>query len=148
MGVLQEVGTIDDMLRDAAGITDLTDHGVCSNCGECCSDFLPVSPEDLRRIHKYVKANNIKERHNVMVSAAFDVTCPFRDNVKRKCAIYSVRPAICREFKCDYSPTKISQNKEFFHSRYKVVSMRQEFFGNGRAANVISALYSALGGAI
>jgi Fe-S-cluster containining protein len=136
-------GTIDNMLRDAAGVTDHTYNGECSNCGECCSDFLPVSPEDVRRIHRFVKQHNIKEHKNVVLQADFDVTCPFRDNVHRVCTIYPVRPGICREFKCDYSPTKLSENKEYFHRRYDIISMRQEFFGHQGAQEVLASLQSA-----
>lgn len=32
-----------------------TVDGKCSKCGNCCSDILPLSDDEIRRIHKYVR---------------------------------------------------------------------------------------------
>lgn len=139
------VGTLDDMIRDANGVIDYTHNGKCSNCGECCSDYLPVSRDDIARIHRYVEKHGIKEHRNNVVNAGIDLTCPFRDNVNRRCDIYPVRPGICREFKCDYSPTKIAHNKGIFHERHDVVSMRKEFFGYTDAPDLLSEVIQLFG---
>lgn len=113
------------------GVLNFTDDGKCSNCGQCCSDFLPISDEEIKRIKRYVQRKGIKEhRLNYPTAApAEDYTCPFRNNVKRVCEIYEVRPAICRDFKCDKPEKEIWANKRMYHGMYRVVRMRNEFFG-------------------
>lgn len=36
-------------------LTDYTRCGECSNCGQCCSDILHLSEEEIKRIDKYLK---------------------------------------------------------------------------------------------
>lgn len=107
-------------------------YGKCSQCGNCCSNLLPMSKKEVEKVHKYVEENNISEcRHLLPLAApAFDMTCPFLDTDKscKKCRIYPVRPEICKQFICD-NEQRVKQNRSFFHSRYKVVDMREEFFG-------------------
>lgn len=110
-------------------VTDFTKGGKCSNCGQCCSDILPISKQEIARIKKYIKENNIKEqRHNF--TSGVDMTCPFRDEVNKKCLIYPIRPQICRSFVCNHKIEDIEREKAKFHSRYNVCFMRNEFFGN------------------
>ena len=110
-------------------ITDFTENGKCSNCGQCCSDFLPMSSGEVARIKKYIKKHGIKEqRHNVL--QGIDLTCPFRNEATRKCLIYEIRPAICRQFMCNHTEEDIMKAKFDFHKINKVVAMRSEFFGS------------------
>lgn len=112
-------------------VSDYTVDGKCSNCGACCSNLLPISETDIKRIKAYVKKHKIKEqRHNVLGTKTFDMTCPFRDEGKKKCLIYEVRPAICREFLCNHTIDDIRKSKIDFHEKYKLVFMRTLFFGN------------------
>ena len=123
------IGTLEDIIKaEKQGVTDFTIDGACSGCGQCCSDLLPVSREEIDRISRYVRSHNIKEHHNNVLAEGYDFTCPFRDNVKRICSIYSIRPEICRSFKCDYDPQHIQDNKELFHRMHDVISMRHQFF--------------------
>ena len=91
-----------------------------------------MSQKEVEIIHKYVKENNISEcRHFLpLATPAFDMTCPFLDTDKscEKCRIYPVRPEICKQFICD-NEKRVKQNRAFFHSRYNVVDVREEFFG-------------------
>ncbi len=51
-----------------------------------------------------------EKKHNIPTATpVFDATCPFLDESKNceKCAIYPVRPRICRDFKCDNPKKKI-----------------------------------------
>lgn len=135
--------TLKTMIDDfKSGTTNFTVDGKCSNCGECCSDWLPISREEVRRIHRYVRQHNIKERHNnvMMMGLTADITCPFRDNVKRKCTIYEVRPEICRAFKCDTAWSKVEMDKKVFHQKNDVVSMRAEFFNDESALLLIKQI--------
>lgn len=119
---------------DEVIVKDFTQEGKCSNCGECCSNCLPLSEAEIQQIHKYIKKHNIKEqRHNFMVGT--DMTCPFRDNAHRKCLIYEIRPAICREFMCNHTHDDIMKAKLDIHKINRVVFMRTEFFGNKEDIN-------------
>ena len=128
------IGTIQDLLEaEERGVMNFTVDGQCSRCGQCCSDFLPLSREEINRIRRYVRVNGIKEKHNNVLMQGFDMTCPFRDEVNRVCTIYRIRPEICREFRCDYDPARIDTTRKLFHQRNHFISMREEFFGDSLA---------------
>ena len=84
-------------------IYNFTKGGKCSGCGGCCSNLLPMSQKEVDVIHRYIKKHHIKEcKHLLPVATpALDMTCPFRDNDKKICTIYEVRPDICKKFICD-----------------------------------------------
>ena len=130
------IGTIEDLIAcDKEGVKDFTVDGQCSNCGQCCSDVLPVSDRDIRRIRDYIVRRKIRDHGNKVLRNAIDLTCPFRDNIHKRCAIYPVRPGICREFQCNFSPERLADNKAYFHRHYRAISMRETFYGgkdNGR----------------
>lgn len=109
--------------------TDFTVNGKCSNCGQCCSNMLPMSKREVKRIKAYIKQHDIKEqRHNMLVG--IDMTCPFRDEANRKCLVYEVRPAICRQFMCNHTKEDIMRAKLNLHEINQIVCMRHEFFGS------------------
>jgi Fe-S-cluster containining protein len=69
-----------------------------------------MTKEEVRIIKKYVEDNNIKMiRH--FDGQNLEVKCPFRDDEKKCCAIYLVRPKICRSFKCDHNIAKTEKDK-------------------------------------
>lgn len=110
-------------------IFDFTCNGKCSNCGQCCSNLLPLSDSEVKRIKQYIKKHNIKEqRHNAMVGV--DMTCPFRDEANKKCLIYEIRPEICRQFMCNHTKEDVMARKLDFHKKFNPVFMRNEFYGN------------------
>lgn len=112
-------------------IKDYTVNGKCSGCGECCSNLLPVSNMEIKTIKAYIKKHKVKEqRHNAMMG--IDMTCPFRDDVRKKCLIYEVRPAICRHFICNYTMKDILKAKKHFHENREVILMRSEFYGSSK----------------
>lgn len=126
------LGFLEDVICDMeAGVFDYTDNGQCSNCGQCCSRFLPVSEKEVKEIKRYVKKHHIEACIHFAPTREplIDLTCPFRDNTKRICTIYDVRPAICRDFKCDKPKKKIMANKEMYHERYNVVDFWEEIYG-------------------
>ncbi len=70
-------------------------HTRCVNCGECCGP-VPITIDDYARISNYLQGNSyarevVRRKHEPL-------QCVFRDDVQRKCAIYSVRPMVCRLF--------------------------------------------------
>lgn len=112
-----------------SGVYDFTDNGKCTQCGACCSNYLPMTQKEVDVIHRFVKKHDIKEfKHLFPVSNdTFDMTCPFMDDSKQKekCRIYSVRPEICKQFIC-------SKEKKPFNGhwqQYSIVDVRSEFFG-------------------
>ena len=130
-----KAGFLNEVMEDMqSGVFDFTKNGECSNCGNCCSDFLPISPEEIRRIAAYIKKNGITEQKHFLPLANYpqmDLTCPFRNNTERKCMIYEVRPAICRDFRCDKPRKKIEADKALYHGLYVPHSMRLTFFVGG-----------------
>lgn len=75
-----------------SGVYDFTDNGKCTQCGACCSNYLPMTQKEIATIHRFVKKHDIKEfKHLFPVSNdTFDMTCPFMDDSKQKekCRIY------------------------------------------------------------
>ena len=139
------IGSFEELRRLKPDVTDFTENGHCSRCGSCCTDFLPVSREEIERIRAYVKKHNLKEHVTVvMQSPGMDMTCPFRDNVKKRCDIYEIRPEICRCFQCDQDMEHINTNKAVFYQKNHVVSMRGVFFGNERSNHMARLIALAL----
>lgn len=116
-------------LENLITVTDNTQEGRCSSCGACCSDILPLAEREIIKIKAYMKVHPIKEqRHNVV--NAVDLTCPFRDDINRRCLVYEVRPSICRDFLCNYKKSTIAEIQSRHHDYGRVVFMRSEFFNN------------------
>lgn len=114
-------------------ITNFTDKGKCIGCGQCCSDILHLSEQEIEKIDNYIKNRNIKPNK---YRGDLNTICPFRNETLKICMIYEVRPDICRVFKCDQSPTEIEKNKELFNSKKLPRSMRAVFFNDNR--NIIA----------
>lgn len=113
-------------------VTDFTDNGKCSNCGSCCSGFLPLSYKEIERIRRYVNSHNLDEHINILPLSTsdfvIDITCPFRDNKNNKCDIYQVRPSICKSFICSMNKEDIIKNKNEHHKYRKLYDLRKLFF--------------------
>lgn len=100
-------------------ITDNSVCGKCSKCGECCTNFLPISQKELNKIVEYVIDNKIKPQTQMLVMQN-RLTCPYYDG--KKCLIYEVRPLICREFYC-YKKHDIEMAMKFTKDEYVTVNM-------------------------
>jgi len=131
IGKLTEV--MDDMEK---GVTNFCNDGKCIGCGNCCSNFLPLSSSEIKEIKRYVKKKHIKPTIRIAptTTPTVDLICPFLDDEKscEKCKIYPVRPMICREFKCDTPLSKIRKDKKLFWSTKTPTIMSYEFFGDTR----------------
>lgn len=98
--------------------------GECTQCGDCCSQFLPISRTEQLRIEEYIKEHDIKDTKCIVIGS-----CPFLDlsKPKEKCTIYPVRPLICKAFSCNKT------NREELDSRMLKafpVDMRKLFYGD------------------
>lgn len=128
--MIAEMKNLGDAITDMKnGTYDMTKDGKCVGCGSCCSNYLPITQEEIVSIHRYVKKHNVKQYKHLFPVAeiTLDMTCPFMDDskLKDKCRIYPVRPEICKQFIC-------SRKKKPFNGHWKhydVVDMREEFFG-------------------
>ena len=120
-------GTIGDLERNnARGVTDYTQDGNCSNCGACCSARLPLMGSEIKRIRRFVRESGYKPHRFALTY--LDLTCPFRNNEKRCCDIYKIRPAICRDFLCANPSRGIWANAALYTEPIRMVDMRSEFF--------------------
>lgn len=108
-----------------------TKGGKCSGCGNCCSNFLPMSQKEVDAIHRYINKNGIKECKHLLPVAApvLDMTCPFLDTDKKseKCRIYPIRPGICKKFICD-NEQRAKHNRKLIGQTRTVVDVREEFY--------------------
>lgn len=81
---------------------------MCTQCGNCCSRYLPLSHKDIKRIRHYIKEHDVlyeRKRKNVLETKERN-DCPFLldDRAVERCSIYPARPTICREFNCQEKP--------------------------------------------
>lgn len=111
---------------------DFTVNGKCSGCGECCSNLLPLTDKEIEAIRRYIQKHKIKEniKQFPLADVSLDMTCPFRNNEKRICEIYAVRPAICRVYMCNKEATA-DIGREFMRESRRPVLMREEFYKKG-----------------
>ena len=121
---------------DLHTITNLFVNGKCSECGNCCSNTLPMTIAEVSQIKRYIAEHDIKPTIRTSIlntTRTFDLRCPFLDDQKscHKCKIYEVRPQICRDFDCghgEYKPPKafVSAYKK---GKIKNYNVRTTFFG-------------------
>ena len=117
-------------------VTDYTNHGVCSQCGNCCSNMLPLTEHEIKIIRRYVKTHNIKPHvlPAILATPTIDLTCPFLDTTKstQRCKIYAVRPYICKCFICSDlgGIGRYTTDKKFKQETRTTINMRNTFFPN------------------
>lgn len=116
-------------------LTNFCKNGMCSNCGECCSDTLHLSNEEIKRIDEYLKEHKITPAPYRTINngnETLDNGCPFRNDVMKLCTIYPVRPEICQVFKCDTPVEKAIKIRDFTNYNKLPRSMRLVFFNDDR----------------
>ncbi len=107
------------LLKGEAKLQDNSVCGHCSKCGECCTNFLPVTQKEIEIIQEYVIANKIRPQKQMLVMQN-RLTCPYYNG--KKCLIYEVRPLICREFYCYKKPTA-ELGEKFLEENFITVDM-------------------------
>ena len=132
------IGSLEQVMKDfKGGVCDFTKDGQCIGCGQCCSNYLPLSHGEIKDIARLVKKRKLKPcSHSyapLVVPVGWDLTCPFLDDSKpngHKCIIYEHRPLICRDFVCNKHKIENRQTQNAFMMKdYIVLDMRETFFG-------------------
>lgn len=115
--------TITEIIRNIVeGNVKIADNlicGNCSKCGECCTNFLPVTQKEINEIQKYVIENKIRPQTQILVMQN-RLSCPYYDG--KKCLVYEVRPLICKEFYC-YKKVNIESGKKLTAEKRITVNM-------------------------
>lgn len=104
---------------------DMTCNGQCSKCGECCSNLLPLTKQEIKHLRAIVKKRHLKPHIHILANAIYDMTCPFLDS-NNKCSIYEDRPYICKLFKCDKKEMTLEEAKPLLKA--KPTNLREEIF--------------------
>lgn len=98
-------------------IKNYTDcNGNCSRCGNCCTMAIPITRKEEKRIRKYIIENNIFPE-NLIENNNFYANCCFFDRKNKCCKIYSVRPQICKTFKCNRDEEQLELEKIKNHNK-------------------------------
>ena len=127
------ISTIAEVQKDFRnGVYNKTDNGKCTGCGECCSNILPMTEAEVKIIKDYVRRHSIKEEKIFAptLNPQYDLTCPFMSKTAKenKCAIYEVRPAICRCFIWS-EPRGALKHREMYEEIRVPMDVRDTFFG-------------------
>lgn len=98
----------------------------CLGCGKCCSNFLPLTEREYKKLKTIVKQKKLKP--TLHLSERYpESCCPFLD-LNNRCVIYEDRPSICSSFTCDKFHKKDFSglnNKE----RYTLYDLKKTLFG-------------------
>lgn len=124
-------------------VTDFTKDGQCSCCGECCKDIIVSDYNEILKIRKFVKQQNIRPQAHPLGPHSIDMTCPFLNWETRMCTIYPVRPKICKEFLCAKSSEEITASRERIAKNGTVLSLRKEIFGDDSHIRMLSLAIAA-----
>ena len=107
-------------------MTDLTNNGICSRCGQCCSNFLPLTENEIMHLIELCKRDDTEFQIKQLPDGRIYMLCPFlicnQENNITRCSIYDDRPSICRIFKCD---TKQKLSKEL-SKEYLITDMMKD----------------------
>ena len=132
---MSKISSCEEVLSRDGKIIDYSHQGKCSNCGNCCNDFLPLTNADINRIKQYIKKNNIKPINHalrILSIINIDMMCPFRNEEEKKCNIYEVRPEVCKKFFCHKYYENFFAIYHEFNGKTKNLSMRETFFEEDR----------------
>ena len=119
-------------------IRDNSDDGICSRCGQCGSNLLPMNMEDVDRIRQYLKTHDIspapKERPATLYYRVDFDPCPFCDFTGgfATCKIFEVAPTICKKFICkaELLAEQYDINGDIVQDKIGQVDCRKTFFGD------------------
>jgi len=85
----------------------------CRNCGTCCGEHIPATSQEVMIIREFAKSLTSEDLENAAITQKIVeyhrehehsewrkhmTRCQFRDEVRKKCLIYPVRPFVCKLF--------------------------------------------------
>lgn len=73
------------------------EHHNCKNCGWCCC-IVPITAAEELKIRQHIKSLDSFLLQNLRNQPRGHDECQFHDPNHNRCAIYAVRPKICRMF--------------------------------------------------
>lgn len=120
--MLKETTIIEIIKNIAEGNVKITDNSVCGNCskcGECCTNFLPVTEKEIDEIQRYVIKNNIRPQKQMLIMQN-RLSCPYYNG--KKCLVYEARPLICKEFYC-YKKVNMESARKLTAEKRTTVNM-------------------------
>ena len=107
-------------------MADLTINGKCSRCGQCCSNFIPLTEEEKAHLIELCKKDDTEVQIKTLEDGRVYMLCPFLiyhpETSTTSCSIYDERPSICRIFKCD-TKQKMSAEES---RKYTVVDLMKD----------------------
>lgn len=117
---------LNQILNQTNEITVHSCNGTCSKCGNCCTNFLPVTKKEVSKIKQYVKENNIqpenrKKGNNIIMQ------CPFLNQKTKQCNIYEARPFACRNFLCSHKDWYKRRDLYMQRADYNGVNKKGEY---------------------
>ena len=122
---------------DISRIHDYTaDNGKCRDCGNCCGNMIPLTLDDYKRIKAYIIKRHIAPARPRIQPGPFAKPtvhnfCPFLLNTDgHRCAIYPVRPGICKNWTC-HDPANNQALIKWYFSVFpdiRTVDMYMTFF--------------------
>lgn len=122
-------------------------EGRCSQCGECCADFLPLTFKEVQILKKYIEENNVELTdwdfiNPVTQKHETHLLCPLLDKDTKLCKAYTARPNICKTFKCCKNPKIVIKERDAIARASKYNTMDKH---SGHITNVYS-IYELLTG--
>lgn len=105
---------------------DLTNNGKCSRCGQCCSNFLPLTKDEIVHLRQLAKKEDTIAQIKYIPDGRVMMLCPFlianNETETTRCSIYNDRPSVCRLYKCN-KDRKVSAKESM---KYRIVDMMKE----------------------
>ena len=103
-------------------LTNYTKDGKCSKCGACCTNYLPMTKREIKRLSRWVKKHHYSADSLI---DALDFTCPFLNKETLECSCYEIRPLVCQKFTC----ADVNQaNNLKTHKTFEIHNLRAELF--------------------
>lgn len=104
----------------------------CSQCGECCGPFLPLTYKEIKRIKKVIKDYNLTfDIKDYIKDDSIHMQCPFLDMKSRLCKLHAINPVlkpdVCKKFMCNLDELTIHNNKVYFDNRAEVNGFSGKF---------------------
>lgn len=98
----------------------------CRRCGNCCSNFLPLSKKEIRDLKEIIKMKKLKPTRAIF-GVNIESACPFLNG--NICNIYDYRPEICRNYTCKkFQNADYNDANKLFSEKRELIDLRKEFF--------------------